>query len=145
MNINEKFALYEFCRSRWGKEYHNLSTRKKESLKKQFFNTNSVVQKHEILKEDRRSGLVVAFPDNMLSNLSFQGWYFNTFPSLTFSSQKIDIYKRPEKFERSLDYDALHYKFKFKFDMKNKTYWGENTITLLPLKDDFRESGWQFF
>ena len=55
-------------------------------------------------------------------------------------SEKVDIYKRPEKFERSRDYDALHYKLSFNIDLKNKTYKAENTITLLPLKDNFRES-----
>ena len=54
------------------------------------------------------------------------------------SSQKVDIYKRPENFERSRDYDVLHYKLKLRFDEENKTYWGENTITLMPLKDDFQ-------
>lgn len=53
--------------------------------------------------------------------------------------EKVDIYERPEKFERSRDYDALHYKLEFKFDVKNKTYWGKNTITLMPLQDNFRE------
>jgi len=47
-------------------------------------------------------------------------------------SEKVDIYKRPEKFERSRDYDALHYKLSFNIDLKNKTYKAENTITLLP-------------
>jgi aminopeptidase N len=54
------------------------------------------------------------------------------------NSQKVDIYKRPENFERSRDYDVLHYKLKFRFDEESKTYWGENTITLMPLKDDFQ-------
>ncbi|MCK4646323.1 MAG: HEAT repeat domain-containing protein [Candidatus Aminicenantes bacterium] len=54
-------------------------------------------------------------------------------------AQKVDIYKRPEHFERSRDYDVLHYKLKFRFDEENKTYWGENTITLMPFKDDFQK------
>lgn len=52
---------------------------------------------------------------------------------------KVDIYKRPQNVERSRDYDALHYKLEFKFDVKNKTYRGKNTITLMPLRDNFRE------
>jgi len=52
-------------------------------------------------------------------------------------AQKVDIYQRPEQFERNRDYDVQHYKLNFKFDEADKIYWGENTITLLPLKDDF--------
>ncbi len=55
------------------------------------------------------------------------------------SAQKVDIYKRPLNFERSHDYDAVHYKLEFKFDMEKKIYWGENQVTLLPLKDDFQQ------
>jgi len=55
------------------------------------------------------------------------------------SAQQVDVYSRPERFERSKDYDALHYKLKFKFDEVTKTYWGENTITLTPLKDGFKK------
>lgn len=55
------------------------------------------------------------------------------------SPQKVDIYKRPLNFERSHDYDAVHYKLEFRFDMKNKTYWGKNQVTVLPLKDDFQQ------
>jgi len=53
------------------------------------------------------------------------------------SAQKIDVYSRPEKAERSRDYDALHYRLKFSFDEAEKTYRGENTITVKPLKDGF--------
>lgn len=60
--------------------------------------------------------------------------------SFNFSfSQKADIYQRKEQFERSHDYDVIHYLLKFKFDEKNKTYWGDTTITLSPLKDDFQK------
>ncbi len=54
-------------------------------------------------------------------------------------AQQIDIYSRPERFERSRDYDALHYRLEFRFDRERKTYRGTNTITLKPLSDDFRE------
>jgi len=50
-------------------------------------------------------------------------------------SQAVDIYSRPEHFERSRDYDALHYTLRFRFDEKTKSYWGENTITLASLSD----------
>jgi len=59
--------------------------------------------------------------------------------SLTLSgwAQKTDIYQRPQRWERSHDYDVLHYRLEFKFDCDAKTYWGKNTISLLPLKDGF--------
>jgi aminopeptidase N len=47
-----------------------------------------------------------------------------------------DIFQRPEHFERSRDYDALHYRLAFRFDVPRKTVWGENTVTLSALKDD---------
>lgn len=54
-------------------------------------------------------------------------------------AQKIDVYKRPLKYERSRDYDAKHYRIALTFDLGNKCFWGENRITLTPLKDDFKE------
>ncbi len=50
-----------------------------------------------------------------------------------------DIYHREQQFERSRDYDVIHYLLKFRFDEKKKTYWGETTITLSSLKDDFNQ------
>ncbi len=61
------------------------------------------------------------------------------FAILTIFAQKVDIYSRPEQFERSRDYDALHYRLEFRFDRERKVYWGTNTITLKPLSDDFRQ------
>jgi len=55
------------------------------------------------------------------------------------SAQQTDIYQRKQQFERSRDYDVVHYIMKFTFDENNKTYWGETTITLSPLKDDFNQ------
>lgn len=52
-------------------------------------------------------------------------------------AQKIDVYSRPLQSERSRDYDAIHYKVKLRFDEDRKVFWGENTITLSPFKDDF--------
>ena len=64
-----------------------------------------------------------------------------SFVILMFSSmchaQKIDVYSRPLQSERSRDYDAIHYRIQLRFDEDAKTFWGENTITLSPLKDDF--------
>ena len=55
------------------------------------------------------------------------------------SAQKIDIYQRPSQVERSHDFDALHYRLKLTFDLEQKRFWGENQVTLKPLKDGFRE------
>ena len=53
--------------------------------------------------------------------------------------QQPDIYQRPENFERSRNYDVLHYRMEFRFDQTVKRYWGENTITLRSLKDGFQK------
>ena len=54
-------------------------------------------------------------------------------------AQKVDVYKRPFKYERSRDYDAKHYRIALAFDLDNKYFSGENRITLTPLKDGFKE------
>ena len=53
------------------------------------------------------------------------------------TAQKIDVYSRPLQSERSRDYDVIHYRIKLRFDEKEKTFWGENTITMSPFKDGF--------
>ncbi|MEK7727795.1 MAG: M1 family aminopeptidase [candidate division KSB1 bacterium] len=53
------------------------------------------------------------------------------------SAQKVEVYSRPRRAERSRDYDALHYRIALRFDEAQKTFWGENTITLAPLAEDF--------
>jgi hypothetical protein len=42
MNVNEKIALYEYCRSRVGKEFYNLSDKRKESVKRQYLGLEAV-------------------------------------------------------------------------------------------------------
>jgi len=70
----------------------------------------------------------------------FKFFIFIFLISFIFSlSQEKDIYQRKEQFERSRNYDVIHYLLKFKFDQKNKTYWGETSITLSPLKDGFQQ------
>jgi aminopeptidase N len=54
-------------------------------------------------------------------------------------AQQTNIYERPRQFERSRDYDAQHYRLELTFDLDQKTFWGTNTITLTPLRDDFTE------
>ena len=58
--------------------------------------------------------------------------------SLLALAQPTELMRRPQNFERSRDYDALHYKLKFVFDDSAKSYLGENTVTLSSLKDDLR-------
>jgi len=55
------------------------------------------------------------------------------------SAQIIDISKRPIQVERSHDFDAIHYKLNLFFDLDKKEFYGENTVTLKALKNDFRE------
>jgi hypothetical protein len=50
-------------------------------------------------------------------------------------AQPAELLRRPEHFERSRDYDALHYRLVFVFDFGEKAYRGENTVTLSSLKD----------
>jgi aminopeptidase N len=55
------------------------------------------------------------------------------------SAQKIDIYKRPIQVERSHDFDARHYRLKLTFDLDKKEFWGENKVTLKPLRNEFQK------
>ena len=52
-------------------------------------------------------------------------------------AQQVDVYSRPKQVERSREYDVIHYKIKLKFDENKKAFYGQNTITLSPFKDDF--------
>ena len=52
--------------------------------------------------------------------------------------QPAELLRKPENFERGRDYDALHYKLVLEFHDKEKSYRGENTITLSSLKDDLK-------
>jgi len=54
-------------------------------------------------------------------------------------AQEIDIYSRPVQAERSHDFDARHYRLELTFDLDRKEFWGENRVTLFPLRDEFRE------
>ena len=54
-------------------------------------------------------------------------------------AQSVDVSSRPENFEKSRDYDALHYRLKFRFDERNKIYWAENKITLAALADGLQK------
>lgn len=52
-------------------------------------------------------------------------------------AQKIDIYKRPVQEEPSRDFDVQHYRLTLTFDLDRKEFWGENKVTLHPLRDEF--------
>jgi aminopeptidase N len=61
-----------------------------------------------------------------------------SFSSVLFAQRtQADIYQRPRTLERSRDYDAQHYRVELTFDLDEKTFWGTNTITLTPLKNEF--------
>jgi aminopeptidase N len=53
-------------------------------------------------------------------------------------AQTTDIFQRPEHFERSRDFDALHYRLTLAIDDAHKTVRGENAVTLSSLKDDLK-------
>jgi len=57
---------------------------------------------------------------------------------LFLAGQPAELLRRPENSEPSRDYDALHYKLVLDLRDKEKSYRGENTITLASLKDDLR-------
>ncbi|MGB2906846.1 MAG: M1 family metallopeptidase [Candidatus Aminicenantaceae bacterium] len=59
--------------------------------------------------------------------------------SVGLSAQEVEINKRPIQVERSHDFDAQHYRLQLTFDLDRKEFWGENQVTLKPLKDGFRE------
>ncbi|HDZ40527.1 MAG TPA: aminopeptidase [Bacteroidetes bacterium] len=52
-------------------------------------------------------------------------------------AQKTDIYNRPVRVERSHDYDALHYRAEFSFNMEAKQLIGSNKMTVRALRNDF--------
>ena len=52
--------------------------------------------------------------------------------------QPAELLRKPENFERSRDYDALHYKLVLELHDKEKSYRGENTITAASLRDNLK-------
>ncbi|MEN6310080.1 MAG: M1 family aminopeptidase, partial [Acidobacteriota bacterium] len=55
------------------------------------------------------------------------------------AGQPAELLSRPRNFERSRDYDVLHYRLVLVLDDKEKSYLGEDTITLTSLKDGLEE------
>lgn len=72
MNINEKVALYDYCRRRVGKEFYNLSSKKKESVKRQYYKTRPEMMESELSPEKRKFGMKFNFPDSLIKNLVLQ-------------------------------------------------------------------------
>lgn len=54
-------------------------------------------------------------------------------------AQKVDVYSRPFRSERSHDYDVIHYQVQLRLDDAQKAFYGQNTITIVPLRDEFDE------
>ncbi len=52
-------------------------------------------------------------------------------------TQAVDVYSRPRQSERTREYDAIHYRIALRFEEETKSLWGECTITLRPLRDEF--------
>ena len=57
-------------------------------------------------------------------------------PSVLWSDE-VDVYSWPSRQERSSDYDVLHYRIQLAFNEATRSFEGETTITLRPLRDDF--------
>lgn len=73
---------------------------------------------------------------NIAKSFSIFVWMFCIVQQL--NAQKRDVYDRPLQAERSHDYDAIHYHIKLRFDEDTKSFWGENTIRLSPLRNNFK-------
>jgi aminopeptidase N len=52
-------------------------------------------------------------------------------------AQPVDVAQRPLHYQRSRDYDVLHYRIRLSFEQKTRSFAGSVTITLRPLRDDF--------
>ena len=61
------------------------------------------------------------------------------FISFTLTAQKIDVYHRPVTHERDRDFNALHYSLKLDVDINEKKLSGQNTITLVPLRNNLKK------
>lgn len=54
-------------------------------------------------------------------------------------AEEPDVFKRPRQAERVHDYDVQHYRIQLRFEEKTRSFFGETTITLDPLRDGFAE------
>lgn len=53
------------------------------------------------------------------------------------AAQRVDVYSRPQRAERTRQYDVLHYRIQLKFDEGRRSFQGETQITLRPLNPGF--------
>jgi hypothetical protein len=53
MDINEKIALYEFCREMSGEEYHNLTMARKKTVKRLYYKTKTAAEEKSVSNEKR--------------------------------------------------------------------------------------------
>ena len=59
------------------------------------------------------------------------------FFDLQAQAQQIDIYSRPERSERSHDFDVLHYRIELAFEEETRSIFGKTGVTLRSLRDGF--------
>ena len=52
-------------------------------------------------------------------------------------AQQVDVYSRPLQYQKTRDYDALHYRIQLRFDEQKQMLYGENTVTVAALRDGF--------
>ncbi len=53
MDINEKIALYEFCREMLGEEYYNLTMARKEAIKGLYYKTSAKEENYNYNNDHR--------------------------------------------------------------------------------------------
>ena len=53
MDINEKIALYEFCREMLGEEYYNLTMDRKEAIKGLYYKTAASAEEENYSNDHR--------------------------------------------------------------------------------------------
>ena len=58
-------------------------------------------------------------------------------PAGAAAAESVDVYSRPRHFARSHDYDVIHYRIQLRFDEPTRSFTGDTTITLEPLRDGF--------
>ena len=52
-------------------------------------------------------------------------------------AQQVDVYSRPLQYQKTRDYNALHYRIQLRFDEQKQMLYGENIVTVAALRDGF--------
>ena len=73
----------------------------------------------------------------MLSRLVILTVLSTFYPLGHLHAQRVDLYNRAVHYEPSRDYDVLHYRIRLTVDQANRSFWGNTTVSLKPLRDDF--------